>query len=35
MQFGYFTLSDNRYPDNPRAPEQFIKDIFAEARESL
>ena len=31
MEFGYFTLSDNRYPDNPRAPEDFIKDIFAEA----
>src|SRR5437879_8956629 len=31
MQFGDFTLSDNRYPDNPRPPEAFIKDIFAEA----
>ncbi|MBV8412727.1 MAG: LLM class flavin-dependent oxidoreductase [Alphaproteobacteria bacterium] len=31
MDFGYFTLSDNRYPDNPRTPEQFLKDIFAEA----
>ena len=31
MEFGYFTLSDNRYPNNPREPEQFIKDIFAEA----
>ena len=31
MQFGYFTLSDNRYPGNSRTPEQFIKDIFAEA----
>src|SRR3977135_3615500 len=31
MEFGYFTLSDNRYPDNPRAPEDFIKDIYAEA----
>jgi len=31
MQFGYFTLSDNRYPGNPRAPETFIKDIYAEA----
>ena len=28
MQFGYFTLSDNRYPDNPRAAEDFIKDIY-------
>ena len=31
MQFGYFTLSDNRYPDNPRQAEDFIKDIYAEA----
>src|SRR5262249_2807728 len=31
MEFGYFTLSDNRYPDNPRTPEQFLKDIYAEA----
>ena len=31
MDFGYFTLSDNRYPDNPRTPEAFLKDIFAEA----
>ena len=31
MDFGYFTLSDNRYPDNPRTAEQFLKDIFAEA----
>ena len=31
MQFGYFTLSDNRYPDNPRSAESFIKDIYAEA----
>src|SRR3954453_23106888 len=31
MQFGYFTLSDNRYPGNTRSAEQFIKDIFAEA----
>src|SRR5258707_5920653 len=31
MQFGYFTLSDNRYPNNARTPEAFIKDIFAEA----
>src|SRR5262249_46718617 len=30
MQFGYFTLSDNRYPDNTRTPETFIKDIAAE-----
>ena len=31
MDFGYFTLSDSRYPDNPRTPEAFLKDIFAEA----
>src|SRR5258708_4631015 len=31
MDFGYFTLSDNRYPNNPRAPEQFLRDIFAES----
>ena len=31
MEFGYFTLSDNRYPNNTRAPEDFIKDIYAEA----
>ena len=31
MDFGYFTLSDNRYPGNTRTPETFIKDIFAEA----
>ncbi len=31
MEFGYFTLSDNRYTGNTRVPEQFIKDIYAEA----
>jgi len=31
MEFGYFTLSDNRYPNNPRAPEDFIKDIAGTA----
>src|SRR5580658_4331914 len=31
MKFGYFTLSDNRYPGNTRSAEQFVKDIFAEA----
>ena len=31
MQFGYFTLSDNRYPNNPRQAEDFLKDIYAEA----
>ena len=28
MEFGYFTLSDNRYPGNPRTPEQFLLDIY-------
>jgi len=27
MKFGYFTLSDNRYPDNPRSAEQFLLEI--------
>jgi alkanesulfonate monooxygenase SsuD/methylene tetrahydromethanopterin reductase-like flavin-dependent oxidoreductase (luciferase family) len=31
MKFGYFTLSDNRYPDNPRTPEQFIQEIYQQA----
>jgi alkanesulfonate monooxygenase SsuD/methylene tetrahydromethanopterin reductase-like flavin-dependent oxidoreductase (luciferase family) len=31
MDFGYFTLSDNHYEDNPRSPNQFIADITAEA----
>ncbi len=31
MKFGYFTLSDNRYPNNPRAPEQFLAEIFEQA----
>src|SRR5215831_18145339 len=31
MDFGYFTLSDNHYQDNPRSPNQFIADITAEA----
>ena len=31
MQFGYFTLSDNRYPDNRRTAEDFLRDIYAEA----
>ena len=31
MQFGYFTLSDNRYPNNPRSAEEFLRDIYAEA----
>ena len=28
MDFGYFTLSDNRYPNNPRTPEQFVREIY-------
>jgi alkanesulfonate monooxygenase SsuD/methylene tetrahydromethanopterin reductase-like flavin-dependent oxidoreductase (luciferase family) len=31
MEFGYFTLSDNHYANNPRGPNQFIADITAEA----
>ena len=31
MKFGYFTLSDNAYRDNPRSPNQFVADIVAEA----
>ncbi|MBT3703601.1 MAG: LLM class flavin-dependent oxidoreductase [Alphaproteobacteria bacterium] len=31
MDFGYFTLSDNRYPDNPRTPEMFVKEIYQQA----
>ena len=31
MEFGYFTLSDNRYPNNPRTPEQFVQEIFHQA----
>ena len=31
MEFGYFTLSDNHYDDNPRSPNQFVADIAAEA----
>jgi alkanesulfonate monooxygenase SsuD/methylene tetrahydromethanopterin reductase-like flavin-dependent oxidoreductase (luciferase family) len=31
MEFGYFTLSDNHYENNTRAPNQFIADIIAEA----
>lgn len=31
MDFGYFTLSDNHYPDNPRSANQYIADITAEA----
>jgi alkanesulfonate monooxygenase SsuD/methylene tetrahydromethanopterin reductase-like flavin-dependent oxidoreductase (luciferase family) len=31
MKFGYFTLSDNRYPNNPRAPERFLHEIYDQA----
>jgi alkanesulfonate monooxygenase SsuD/methylene tetrahydromethanopterin reductase-like flavin-dependent oxidoreductase (luciferase family) len=31
MDFGYFTLSDNNYPNNPRAANQYVADITAEA----
>src|SRR5262245_10093041 len=31
MEFGYFTLSDNNYRDNPRTPNAFIGDIVEEA----
>jgi alkanesulfonate monooxygenase SsuD/methylene tetrahydromethanopterin reductase-like flavin-dependent oxidoreductase (luciferase family) len=31
MEFGYFTLSDNHYDNNPRSPNQFVADITAEA----
>jgi alkanesulfonate monooxygenase SsuD/methylene tetrahydromethanopterin reductase-like flavin-dependent oxidoreductase (luciferase family) len=31
LKFGYFTLSDNRYPQNPRTPEQFLREIFEQA----
>ena len=31
MEFGYFTLSDNHYDNNPRDANQFVSDITAEA----
>ena len=31
MEFGYFTLSDNHYENNPRTPNQFVADITVEA----
>ena len=31
MEFGYFTLSDNHYDNNPRTPNQFVADITDEA----
>ena len=31
MHFGYFTLSDNAYANNPRTPNAFVADIVDEA----
>lgn len=31
MEFGYFTLSDNHYENNPRDSNTFVSDITAEA----
>lgn len=31
MEFGYFTLSDNRYPNNKRSAEQFIREIYEQS----
>jgi alkanesulfonate monooxygenase SsuD/methylene tetrahydromethanopterin reductase-like flavin-dependent oxidoreductase (luciferase family) len=31
MEFGYFTLSDNHYENNPRTANTFVSDIAAEA----
>ncbi len=31
MEFGYFTLSDNAYPDNPRTAAQFVREIRVQA----
>lgn len=31
MKFGYFTLSDNAYPDLGRSAEQFILEIGGQA----
>jgi alkanesulfonate monooxygenase SsuD/methylene tetrahydromethanopterin reductase-like flavin-dependent oxidoreductase (luciferase family) len=31
MEFGYFTLSDNHYENNPRTANQFVADITDEA----
>src|SRR5260221_276123 len=31
MDFGYFTLSDNRYPGNQRSAEQLIGEIYEQA----
>ncbi len=31
MEFGYFTLSDNHYQNNPRGANEFVSNIVAEA----
>jgi len=31
VKFGYFTLSDNHYPDNPRTAAQFVLEIREQA----
>src|SRR3984893_7981440 len=31
MEFGYFTLSDNHYENNPRSANEFVANITAEA----
>ncbi len=31
MEFGYFTLSDNAYPDNPRSAEDLVMQIREQA----
>ncbi|MBT5047531.1 MAG: LLM class flavin-dependent oxidoreductase [Rhodospirillaceae bacterium] len=31
MDFGYFTLSDNRYPDNPRDTADFFREILGQS----
>jgi alkanesulfonate monooxygenase SsuD/methylene tetrahydromethanopterin reductase-like flavin-dependent oxidoreductase (luciferase family) len=31
MKFGYFTLSDNHYPDNPRSASDFVLEIREQA----
>ena len=31
MKFGYFTLSDNAYPNNPRTASQFVREIREQA----
>ncbi len=31
MEFGYFTLSDNAYPNNPRTAAQFVREIREQA----